>query len=52
MAFQLARVERLQKLEAAEKFPRDRHHGTPVVEFTAILHVVSTVPKVVSKDVD
>ena len=39
VVFQGARVKRLEQLEAAQKVAGNRHHGTPVVEFSTILRM-------------
>lgn len=41
VTLQRARIQWLQKFKRAQKLARNTHHSAPVVEFTAVLHVVS-----------
>jgi hypothetical protein len=41
MTLQCTRIEWLQKLETAQQIARNRHDSTPVVEFSAVLKIVS-----------
>jgi hypothetical protein len=42
VALERTRVERFEELETAKQFARDRHNGTPIVEFAAVLGSVSS----------
>ena len=37
MILECIRVKRFEELKAAKKFRRDRHDGSPIIEFAAVL---------------
>jgi hypothetical protein len=43
MILQRARIQGLEQLKTAEKLPRDRHDGSPVIKLSAVLKQIVSI---------